>query len=213
MPERDDLNSMLDSALMTYGDPGPDSGLEQRVLARVAAVAAPSPLRRWLPWAIALPVAACLLILVMSRPRISHSPDAHSTGATQASEPAAARPVPQPALQLAPASRGELATRKSRPQSVAIAAKSVPLPKLDIFPTPQPLTSQEQALVEFATQAPASERQALLEAQKNKGRAAPHRRHLHSTTRTVRTGRKLRRNHAQDRPLLLPTARCPDRRA
>lgn len=168
MPERDDLNSMLDSALTTYGDPGPDSGLEQRVLTRVAAEAAPLPLRRWLPWAIALPVAACLLILVTSRPKISHSPDAHSTGVNQASEPAAARPVPQLALQPAPARRGELAARKSRPQSVAIAAKSAPLPKLDVFPTPQALTPEEQALVAFARQAPASERKALLEAQKIK---------------------------------------------
>ncbi|MDR5726516.1 MAG: hypothetical protein RB191_03505 [Terriglobia bacterium] len=166
MPERDDLDGMLDAALTTYGDPGPDSGLEQRVLARVAAEAAPSPLRRWLPWAIALPVAACLLILVMSRPRISYSPDAHSTGVNQASEPAAARPVPQLALQPAPARRGELASKKSRPHSVAIAAKSAPLPKLDVFPTPQPLTPQEQVLVAFATQAPESERKALLEMQK-----------------------------------------------
>lgn len=168
MPESDDLNSMIDSALTTYGDPGPDSGLEQRVLARVAAEAASSPLRRWLPWAIALPVAACLLIFVISRLEISHSPDTHSTGVTQASEPAAARPVPQPALQPAPARRGESAARKSRPQSVAIAAKSAPLPKLDVFPTPQPLTPEEQALVAFVRQAPASEHQALLEEQEKK---------------------------------------------
>jgi len=168
MPERDDLNSVLDSALMTYGDPGADSGLSERVLARVAAEAAPAPLRRWLPWAIALPVAACLLILVMSWPKISHSPDTHFTGATQASEPATARPVPQPALQPAHTRRGELAARKSRPQSVAIAAKSATLPKLDIFPTPQPLTPGEQGLVAFATQASESERLALLEAQKIK---------------------------------------------
>ncbi|MDE3186780.1 MAG: hypothetical protein KGM96_04560 [Acidobacteriota bacterium] len=157
---------MLDSALTTYGDPGPDSGLEQRVLARVAATGTPRPHRRWLRWAIALPVAACLLILVMSKPKISHSPDAHSTGVTQASEPAAARPEPQLALQPASASRGELAARKSRPHSVAVAAKKAPLPKLDVFPTPQPLTPQEQALVAFATQAPAPERKALLEMQK-----------------------------------------------
>ena len=168
MPEHDDLDLLLDSALTTYGDPGPDSGLEQRVLTRVAAEAAPLPLHRWLPWAIALPVAACLLIFVISMPKVSHSPDTHSTGVTQASEQAAARPVPQPALQPAPARRGELAARKSRPHSVASAAKSVPPPKLDVFPTPRPLTPEEQALVAFATQAPESERLALLEAQKIK---------------------------------------------
>ena len=32
MPEKDDLDRLLDSALSTYADPGPESGLEERVL-------------------------------------------------------------------------------------------------------------------------------------------------------------------------------------
>jgi hypothetical protein len=46
------------------------------------------------------------------------------------------------------------------------AATAAPLPKLDVFPTPQPLTPEEQVLAVFAAKAPLTERQALLDAQK-----------------------------------------------
>jgi hypothetical protein len=49
--------------------------------------------------------------------------------------------------------------------SSAQAAKSAPLPKLDVFPTPQPLTPQEQALAVFAIHGPEPERKALAKAQ------------------------------------------------
>jgi hypothetical protein len=44
--------------------------------------------------------------------------------------------------------------------------RSVALPKLDVFPTPQPLTPEEQALVAFAVRAPESERKSFIEAQR-----------------------------------------------
>src|SRR6185312_1147206 len=72
---RDQLDRVLDSALATYADPGPDSGLEQRILGRIANEATPAPRRRWLAWSIALPVAAGLLIFaVLAGPRLVHAP-------------------------------------------------------------------------------------------------------------------------------------------
>lgn len=44
-------------------------------------------------------------------------------------------------------------------------AEAVPRPKLDVFPTPQPLTSQERALVSVTTEAPVPVRKALADAQ------------------------------------------------
>ena len=41
------------------------------------------------------------------------------------------------------------------------------LPKLDVFPAPQPLTAEERALYSFATDVPEKQRQAVLNAQKN----------------------------------------------
>ncbi len=82
MPENDELDLLLDSALATYADPGPNSGLEQRVLAGLEAARrsgehhprAFAGTRRWLPWAIAVPVAASLLILWLSSTRFVRTP-------------------------------------------------------------------------------------------------------------------------------------------
>jgi hypothetical protein len=52
-------------------------------------------------------------------------------------------------------------------------AAAEPLPKLDFFPTPQPLTPQEQALAVIATQTPAPELKALIDAQKADDRPFP----------------------------------------
>jgi hypothetical protein len=54
---------------------------------------------------------------------------------------------------------------KPRQRGAVLRAKSEPLPKLDIFPTPQPLSPQEQALADFAARAPKSERESLMAAQ------------------------------------------------
>ena len=78
MREKDDLDLLIDSALATYADPGPDSGLEDRVLVTLAAVRTNTSRvrthwrRRWLPWAVAIPIAAGLLFLWLSPAR--HKP-------------------------------------------------------------------------------------------------------------------------------------------
>lgn len=61
-PDRE-FDLLVRSALATYAEPASESDLVHGILARVAAESAPAPARRWLPWAIALPVAAGLLML------------------------------------------------------------------------------------------------------------------------------------------------------
>jgi hypothetical protein len=161
MPDQDDLDRLLRSALSTYGDP--DSGLAQRVLARISAEVAPAPRRRWLPWAIALPAAACLLLfVVLSGPKPTHPPSgsARQTFQTQDLPRITAHTEPVPAL----SSKAHLL--KPRPHLTTAGTRTAPLPKLDVFPTPRPLTPEERALAVFAAQAPESERQSLIEAQK-----------------------------------------------
>src|SRR5947209_1850246 len=91
MPEKDQLDLLLDSALATYADPGPDSGLEQRVLAELESGRqsgqqrrATAGTRRWLPWAIAVPIAAGLLILWLSNARIMRTPATQPPSTLQA---------------------------------------------------------------------------------------------------------------------------------
>ncbi|MDE3150299.1 MAG: hypothetical protein KGL37_12590 [Acidobacteriota bacterium] len=174
--KNDDLDLLpdvlIDAALATYADPGPDSGLDRRVMARIseARIAAePAPRRRWLPWAIALPAAACLLLflLVLSGPKQLHPPSSNPEQANQSQEApiAVARTAPSTAPQALPAHGTKAPGHGPRSRATALAAKPAPLPKLDVFPTPRPLTPEEQALVEFAAHATKAERESFFAAQ------------------------------------------------
>ena len=173
MREKDELDLMLDSALSSYADAHADSGLEQRVLNRISAAAssvtpASAPRNRWPLWAIALPAAACLLLLVftMKKPR-PHDPE----------QQIQTHQTVHPEIK-APNETSSTLHEKS-PQSTSIRIHAValkvnrrettpapPQPKLDIFPTPTPLTPEEQAFAAFAFSAPEPERRALIESQK-----------------------------------------------
>jgi hypothetical protein len=171
MRDEQDLDRMLSEALATYGDPGPDPSRERRILAfvqsRLAAEARPATKaagnRRWLPWAMALPVTAGLLLLFLLPSKTF--PPAPERTARMAMTPtpairAAATPRSQPA-------RPARALRPSHPAKMQASAQNqVPRPKLDVFPTPQPLTAEERALAVVAADTPAPLRRALVEAQK-----------------------------------------------
>ncbi len=185
MPDRDDLDTLLDSALATYADPGPDSGLEQQVLASLAAAQEPREPRRlfastwsWLPWAIAAPLVASLLLWI-ALSRIPHVP---SREAEQAQGTAAHAPItttqpdakhekhpsamkPEQAGAQRPARRKPCPFKAegSGPCSAGAreVAKVAPLPKLDVFPTPRPLTGEEKALVTMVYGGSKAERDAV----------------------------------------------------
>jgi len=168
MPERDDLDRLIDSALASYADPGTDSGLAGRVLARLSAERRPIhptsmwPYRRL--WTVGLPSAACLVLAIFASkavwPPAIHPPvRPHPPSIT-------ARVAPSSGPQTAPAMNPRMVVPRERSRPAAILAMPQPLPKLDTFPAPQPLTPEEQALYAFATQVPEKQRQAVLEAQK-----------------------------------------------
>jgi hypothetical protein len=60
-----------------------------------------------------------------------------------------------------------IARHRWQPRPTTAVAKSTAKPKLDVFPLPQPLSPEEQALYAFATQVPEKQRQAILDAQKD----------------------------------------------
>jgi hypothetical protein len=175
MRDNDELDAMLDSALASYAEPGPDAGLEKRILARVSNEAATNARRRWLPWAFAIPVAACVVVLALFASGLlaRHSRETLRPGesATRAHAPAVIAAQPE-SLPVRIANRGERMTRtrasisKAATQPEQNAAGVVPLPKLEVFPTPQPLTPAEQELASYAANAPVPERQSLIEANK-----------------------------------------------
>jgi hypothetical protein len=192
MRDKDNLDLLLDSALATYADPGSGSGLEERVIAALAA-RAETPTRialrrwRWLPWAIAIPVAVCVILLwILASTRVVREPSTLPQQASRSVEPQSPsvqgqeiremrpsgaidccktnvlpRNETQPQiLRLRPPQRTPLRMTKKSTYA-GINQADMPLPKLDVFPTPQPLTPQEQALLAFAQQAPAGQVKAL----------------------------------------------------
>jgi hypothetical protein len=193
IPNPDDIDLLLDSALATYADPGPGSGLEERVIAALAAARAETPTKtlsrhwRWLPWAIAVPVAACVILLwIVASTRVVRAPLTLPQQASRSDQPQSPsvrgqeiremrpsgaidccktnvlpRNEKQPQiLRLRPPRRTPLRMTKESAYA-GINKAPTQLPKLDVFPTPQPLTEQEQALLAFAQQAPAGQVEAL----------------------------------------------------
>lgn len=130
MPERDELDRILDAALARYSDCESLAGIEERVLHRVAQPRR----RRWLWWlATAVPVAASLLVILTSR---------------ETAEPP--RPVPIVA-QHVPAPEAVPAPPAAAPVRRAVKIKAA---KLDRFPAAAPLTDEERRLIELASIAP-----------------------------------------------------------
>jgi hypothetical protein len=177
MPEHDNhglqhdaaFDHLLQSALNTYADLGSDSDIAQRVLTHVAAECAPKQSRRWLPWAIALPFAACFIVLALvtaSKPTRSISDRTTQARVTQPNSTAIKRDEPASIFTSASVEHGNSSRGMSHPNHAATHEKARRLPKLDVFPTSQPLTQAEQELVAYIAHAPESELQSLVEARK-----------------------------------------------
>jgi hypothetical protein len=160
MPDRDDLDSLLDAALNTYADPGPSSGLEHRVLARISTQNTPVWPRWRLHWAALAAVPAGLVLMFILAPWRHVPPHIAPKAVAPAVLPMTASTVtpetPPPGWQ-AIARVTRTADRVS-PQPAAP-------PKLDIFPAPTPLSKQEQALVRFVTQTSETQHKDFMEAQ------------------------------------------------
>ena len=166
MSEDRDLDGLIDAALGTYGDSPADAHLAGRVLARLANEPARRPRLGWLAWsAVALPAAVCLLLLFVSGPRTTKRRIITTTQRAQVPTRADVSVPPHPQ----PARGGEKARTIHRvgpsPQLVVAAATPQPLPKLDVFPAPTPLSPQERALAVYVAQTPQAEQQALAQSE------------------------------------------------
>jgi hypothetical protein len=170
MHEKDHLDRMLESSLSSYGDPGVDSGLAERVLARVSNERAPhqsAPIwrSRLVLWA-ALPAAACLLLSLVlwkhSGP-VTHPSGgfAESASSNHSSKVPGFENVRPPAPKTVPKTTTRILHR-----TFAKVADSAARPKQDVFPLPQPLSPEEQALIAMATAPASSARENLIASQR-----------------------------------------------
>jgi hypothetical protein len=168
---RSELDSRIDAALRNYAEP-PETTEPRIALAGImdqAHAVRPARHNRWWMWGLAGAV-ACLIAVVAALwvnrvpriaplrvPRIARVPQAPPV-VTVPSSPA------QPAVAQVRAPAIRRATRNRR---TAAGREAPPLPKLAVFPTPRPLTPQEQALAAFARHGPPDVQRAVLEDQKH----------------------------------------------
>lgn len=168
--ERELLDHELDAALAKYAAVEPRVGLEERVLAHLRAERERTPKRTWWSWSVASAAVAAVVIVMMMmmallwRTNLRHrqviawhpAADAPSVGhpgapfaamAGNGAHPLVHPPVSNPTTRRA--------AHPAHPAAVAEAA-----PKLDQFPSPQPLSEQERILASYVEQYP--ERSVLL---------------------------------------------------
>jgi len=153
--EQDEFDRVLDAALAKYTAAEPRAGLEERVLANLRGEQARIPDRVWWRWTAVAAVAVVIVVVLAlslrsdkaSRPIVVNHPstpteaprereteivsNAHSSGTRPARPSAARKPAVRPS-----------------PPEVAIARA----PKLEQFPSPQPLSEQEKLLQNYVAQ-------------------------------------------------------------
>ena len=166
---RDLIESRIDAALASYAEPPaiPDARVAAaQVMARLGERDASR--RRWWMWA--APVAACLLMVLavgvgrmmrtVAGPQIAWnppSPPVHEAVGAPEHIPVEIRKMSAPGRRVW--------MRVNR--MAALTAREQALPKLDVFPTPAPLSPQEQALVTFATKEPPEVKQQVIAAEQH----------------------------------------------
>ena len=146
---QDDLDRALDAALAKYAAE-PRSGLEERVLANLRAETARESVRAWWQWSVLAALAAAAVIAVALSWRTgSHraTPVAVTTPATQAASTQVARSGEQSGVRKLGREAG-----KTPKHHAAAATVAVEPPKLDQFPSPQPLSEQEKLLRAFVAE-------------------------------------------------------------
>ena len=139
MNERDELDAMLDAALETYVDAEATPGLSHRILIATSRREASRSAVRWLPLAASALAAAILIAIFLDHRADSPSKPVPVAVTATSSTSVAGVPV-----------RGKPAVHSVRVRAVkSLPNRSAPppLPRREVFPTPAPLTPEEQALL------------------------------------------------------------------
>jgi hypothetical protein len=155
--KQDEFDRRLDAALANYASVEPRTGLEERVLAILRAEQARVPDHAWWRWS-AIAAVAAVIVVAMALSLRSDKPS-HPVVANHPPAPIQAPKEPgTEILSIAPRS----GTRPARPSTAPKPAMrpSPPevamahAPKLEQFPSPQPLSEQEKLLQNYVAENP-----------------------------------------------------------
>ena len=154
------IDQLLDSSLREFGAAEPRPGLEMRLLAALEAeqkrAAATAPW--WRNWQLASGIVAVLMLAAWGVASWLHPSRqvAHTNGGARAPQgQSPVVPAKTSDLQLACACPLKLRPHKQvelRDAAASLRKASERHPRLEEFPSPQPLSEQEQLLVRFVTQ-------------------------------------------------------------
>jgi hypothetical protein len=152
--QSDELDRILDASLAKYAAVEPRAGLEERVLAHLSVESLQTSSHAWLQWGLAGALAVIVLVAVLAwrSTRIPHPVVANHPSIT------IQRPSIQE-LEPAPPATGDVAAAKL-PSMRKPAARRAPAstgvanPKLEQFPSPQPLSAEEMALTHYVKDFP-----------------------------------------------------------
>lgn len=146
-----EINEILDTALSRYSAETPQPGFEQRVLNRLKYEARPQR-AFWLRPAIVVFASVCLLLAIASLPTVRKP--AHSSIAVTGTKRFQASPPIAATAPLKISEPSKPSRKRKRPGTGKLAERQRPLPKLAMFPSPVPMTSEEHALLVLATARP-----------------------------------------------------------
>ena len=160
-PESENLDRWLDRALRERANAEPQSGLEERVLARLAMRSPKQQFAWWQVWAAATAIFVIALTLSLSYLRrhdqvVNEQP--HSVSPEHKIAPNQPTMEQRQAPTQAPVASGRDATCCVSTEMVAkrtlpaVHTQPEPLPKLASFPAPHPETRQERLLAQLAGQ-------------------------------------------------------------
>jgi len=150
--KRGPLDDPIDAALAKYAAVEPRPGLEERILANLKAQDRSSSGMAWWHWAgvvAAAIVLATLLVWRLEKPQrriVQQTPNSR-----QEMQPKVAVNTPQ-AKSDRPIKRAS--SRPPRRHAAAALVVATSEPKLDRFPSPQPLSEEELALARYVSQFP-----------------------------------------------------------
>lgn len=146
-----DLDRTLDTALAKYASAEPREGLEERILANLRTASTRDAQRTLWSWGVAV-LAAFLLIAAVLAWRwnpSTHTPIA-SHPSTLKQAPVAPDLAHSDGNTTTPPKSVQRRRLRDRPQRETVAAN----PKLDVFPSPLPLSEQEKILASYVSQYP-----------------------------------------------------------
>ncbi|MGB7131696.1 MAG: hypothetical protein WBD59_12850 [Candidatus Sulfotelmatobacter sp.] len=158
--DHDPLDRELDAALAKYAAVEPRAGIEQRILASLRAEQKQSSVRPWWGWPAigGLSVAVVVAALVLAFEFWNPAPSLTAHQSPTATLSAAGKTIASVGNLRGAASRAtELGTvsEQRRPRGAHLHSRedeNAGGPKLDVFPSPQPLSEQEKMLVAYVAQ-------------------------------------------------------------